>query len=122
MKLTTYCLCALISIGVALTTHAKQDDQTGKNYNEKSDKGAAGYSVSNSNKAHKKEKGKKGKKYNARKEYREEMPVCERLPDDPTGRPFSVPDAGSTAALLGLSLAVVGLAQRKWGVSLRQRA
>ena len=30
-----------------------------------------------------------------------------------TDKPFSVPDAGSTAALLGLSVALVVLAQRK---------
>jgi hypothetical protein len=110
-----------MSIGIALTTHAKQDDQTGKNCNDKPDKGAAVYSTNKRDKAYKEEKGKKDKKYNKRKEYRGyELPVCERLPDDPTGRPFSVPDAGSTAALLGLSLAVVGLAQRKWTSSLTQ--
>jgi hypothetical protein len=37
------------------------------------------------------------------------------------GQTHSVPDAGSTAALLGLSLAVVGLTRRKWAVSLGQR-
>jgi hypothetical protein len=122
MMLTKYCLCTLISIGVALTTHAKQDDQTGKNPNEKPDKGAAIYSVNKRDKAHKEEKGKKDKKYNERKEYREhKVPVCERLPDA-TGKPFSVPDAGSTAAFLGLSLAVIGLARRKWAFSLTQRS
>jgi VPDSG-CTERM motif len=37
------------------------------------------------------------------------------------GQTHSVPDAGSTAALLGLSLAVVGLTRRKWASSLGQR-
>ena len=37
------------------------------------------------------------------------------------GQTHSVPDAGSTAALLGLSLAVVGLTRRKWASSLDSR-
>ena len=120
--LIKYCLCTLISIGFALTTHAKQDDETGKNCNEKPDNGAAIYSENKSDKAYKEEKGKKDKKYNERTEYREhKVLVCERLPDV-TGKPYSVPDAGSTAAFLGLSLAVVGFAQRKWACSLTQRA
>ena len=120
--LIKYCLCTLISIGFALTTQAKQDDETGKNCNEKPDNGAAIYSENKSDKAYKEEKGKKDKEYNERKEYREHrVLVCERLPDV-TGKPYSVPDAGSTAAFLGLSLPVIGLAQRKWACSLTQRA
>ena len=60
-----------MSIGIALTTHAKQDDQTGKNCNDKPDKGAAVYSTNKRDKAHKEEKGKKDKKYNKPKEYRD---------------------------------------------------
>ena len=44
---------------------------------------------------------------------REKVKVVDALPGPKTDKPFSVPDAGSTAALLGLSVALVVLAQRK---------
>jgi hypothetical protein len=43
----------------------------------------------------------------------EKVKVVDALPGPKTDKPFSVPDAGSTAALLGLSVALVVLAQRK---------
>ena len=39
--------------------------------------------------------------------------VVDALPGAKTDQPFSVPDAGSTAALLGLSVALLVFAQRK---------
>jgi protein with PEP-CTERM/exosortase system signal len=96
MKVVTkYSLCALVSMGLACATYAKQDDEREQKDKGRPDKVEAVYGM------HKKDKEKKV------------AIVCEH-PKDPSERPFSVPDAGSTAVLLGLSLGVVGLARRKW--------
>ncbi len=47
------------------------------------------------------------------KEKQKKVEVVDSLPVVKTDKPFSVPDAGSTAALLGLSVAFLVLAQRK---------
>jgi hypothetical protein len=110
-----YFLCTLVSIGLACTTQAKPDDEKEKKDKEKLDKVEAVYSVNKRDKEGKEKKGNKERKYKEHKEdNRPEVPVCEEIPVDPPNGPFSVPDAGSTAALLGFTLAVVGLARRKW--------
>jgi hypothetical protein len=43
----------------------------------------------------------------------EKVKVVDSLPAPKPGKPYSVPDAGSTAALLGLSVALLVFAQRK---------
>ena len=101
--------CALVSIGLACSTQADQDnDDKEKKYRDKPSKVEAVDGID------KKDKEKKEKKYKGL--------VCDYLPDpsDPSD-PVSVPDAGSTAALLGLALAVVGLTQRKWASSSCER-
>ena len=96
---TKYLLCALLSIGLAYTTHAKQDEKKENKDKGKGDKVEAVYQRDKKNK----------------------VPVCATPRHDPSDRPFSVPDASSTLALLGLSIAVVWLAQRKWASSLMER-
>ena len=96
MKVVTkYLLCALVSIGLACATYAKPHDGKDENDKGKPDKLEAVYGI------HKKDKETK-------------VPIVCKPAKDPSERPFSVPDAGSRAALLGLSLGVVGLARRKW--------
>jgi VPDSG-CTERM motif len=108
---TKYSLCALLSIGLACATYAKQDDERETKDKERPDKVEVTYGLHKKDKAHKD------------KEKKDKVPiVCEQLKvpivceqrKDPSERPFSVPDGGSTAVLLGLSLAVAGLARRKW--------
>ena len=98
MKVVTkYSLCVLVSIGLACATHAKQDDEKEQKDNGKPDKVEA---VEN--------KGKKDKK--------DKVPIVEGVWDETPapGKPFSVPDAGSTVALLGISAAALGLARARF--------
>ena len=48
-----------------------------------------------------------------KKDKQEKVKVVDTLPAVKTDKHFSVPDAGSTAALLGLPVALLVLAQRK---------
>jgi VPDSG-CTERM motif len=117
-----YSVCTLVSIGLACTTQAKQDDEKEKKDKGKPDKIEAVYRVDKRHKEDKEKKGKNEQKYKEPRAYNgPRVPVCEEIPNDPSNGPFSIPDAGSTAALLGLTLAVVGLVQRKWPSSLNQR-
>ena len=96
IAVTKYSLCALISIGLACSTQAKQDDQK-----EQKDK------VEN------KCPEKKDKKED--KEKKDKVAVVDEVNGaTATCKAFSVPDAGSTVALLSLSLAAVGVAHRRW--------
>jgi hypothetical protein len=106
---TKYSLCALVSIGLACTTNAKPDDEK-----EKEDKGKP-------DKVEVYPKDKEDKEHKEDKERKDKVPVVEQPPGDPTHPPFSVPEAGSTAALLGLSLAGAWLAKRRWASSLSAR-
>lgn len=105
MKVVTkYSLCVLVSIGLACATHAKQDDEKEQKDKGKPDKVEA---VEN--------KGKKDKK--------DKVPIVEGVWDETPapGKPFSVPDAGSTVALLGISAAALGLARARFKSSARQK-
>ena len=42
-----------------------------------------------------------------------EVEVVDSLPDTNSGKPYSVPDTGSTVALLAFSVALLVLSQRK---------
>ena len=42
-----------------------------------------------------------------------EVEVVDSLPDTNSGKPYSVPDTGSTVALLAFSVALLALSQRK---------
>ena len=99
MKVVTkYSLCALVSIGLACAAHAKQDDEK-----EQKDKGKPEKVEAVENKG----QGKKDEK--------DKVPIVEGGWDDTPAldKPFSVPDAGSTVALLGVSLAAMGLARAR---------
>ena len=92
--LRRFALCAIVAIGFACNATAKQDDKQ-----DKQDK-----------KENKEEKQKKDK-----------IVVIDQIPCPTTDKPFSVPDTGSTLALLSLSLASLGLARGRLS-SLRKRS
>ena len=87
-------LCAIVAIGFACNANAKHDDKKDKKVN-------------------KEEKQKKDKK--------DKIVVIDQIPCPTTDKPFSVPDTGSTLALLSLSLAGLGLTRGRLS-SLRERS
>ena len=89
--LRNFALCAIVAIGFACNATAKQDDKQDKKEN-------------------KEEKQKKDK-----------IVVIDQIPYPTTDKPFSVPDTGSTLALLSLSLAGLGLTRGRLS-SLRERS
>ena len=80
-------LCTIVAIGFACNATAKED-----NKQDKQDK-----------KENKEEKQKKDKK--------DKIVLIDQIPCPTTDKPLSVPDTGSTLALLSLSLAGLGLAR-----------
>jgi hypothetical protein len=50
------------------------------------------------------------------KQKQEKVVALEALPAAENNKPFSVPDGGSTAILVGLSICVLGGAHRKWQI------
>jgi hypothetical protein len=83
-------LCTIVAIGFACNATAKEDNKQDKQ--DKKDK-----------KENKEEKQKKDKK--------DKIVVIDQIPCPTTDKPLSVPDTGSTLALLSLSLAGLGLAR-----------
>ena len=89
--LRNFALCAIVAIGFACNATAKQDDKKDKKEN-------------------KEEEQKKDK-----------IVVIDQIPYPTTDKPVSVPDTGSTLALLSLSLAGLGLTRGRLS-SLRERS
>ena len=84
--LRNFALCAIVAIGFACNATAKED-----------------------NKQDKKDKNKKENK--EEKQKKDKIVVIDQIPCPTTDKPLSVPDTGSTLALLSLSLAGLGLAR-----------
>ena len=95
--LRNFALCAIVAIGFACNATAKQDDKQDKKEN-------------------KEEKQKEEKK-----DKKDKIVVIDQIPCPTTDKPFSVPDTGSTLALLSLSLAGLGLTRGRLS-SLRERS
>ena len=92
--LRNFALCTIVAIGFACNATAKEDNKQDKKEN-------------------KEEKQKKDK--------RDKIVVIDQIPCPTTDKPFSVPDTGSTLALLSLSLAGLGLTRGRLS-SLRERS
>ena len=91
-----FALCAIVAIGFACNATAKQDDKQDKKEN-------------------------KEEKQKEEKQKKDKIVVIDQIPCPTTDKPFSVPDTGSTLALLSLSLAGLGLTRGRLS-SLRERS
>ena len=96
-------LCTIVAIGFACNATAKQDDKQDKKENKEEKQ---------KEEKQKEEKQKKDKKdQKDQKDKKDKIVVIDQIPCPTTDKPLSVPDTGSTLALLSLSLAGLGLAR-----------